>query len=172
MTQIETLFTSNNNNPRLEKFLLMLVETRKRLFRQLEGISQKNLDYSPNINRIETIGTLLLHIAAIEWSYIFEDIDKKEMSYEKWKYAFALREDLVPIQLTKKPLEFYTQILNEVREEVLQRLRKMNDSDLENLINSDNRQITIEWILYHLNQHESVHIGQINFLKRQSNIKV
>ncbi|OLS28062.1 MAG: hypothetical protein HeimC3_00210 [Candidatus Heimdallarchaeota archaeon LC_3] len=160
----------DSTKPRVEKLILMLKETRKRLFTQLKGISQETLDYSPDINKIETIGTLLLHITVVEWSYIFEDIDKKEMSYDEWKYAFALRENLDPIQLTEKPMDFYTQKLNEVRENVLERFKIMSDSDLDTLVESDGRQISIEWILYHLNQHESVHIGQINFLKRQFNI--
>jgi uncharacterized damage-inducible protein DinB len=162
--------TGNQNSLRVEKLILMLEETRNRLLEQLEGLSQETLDYTPSINKIETIGTLLFHIAAVEWSYIFEDIDKLEMGYEEWKYAFALREKLDPAQLTGEPLKFYFQKLSDVRNDVIKRLKKLEDNELERFITIGKRELTIEWILYHLIYHESIHIGQINFLKRQHKV--
>ncbi|MFW9929452.1 MAG: DinB family protein [Candidatus Thorarchaeota archaeon] len=157
---------NQSTSPRLAKFILMLKDIRSRLFEQIESLSQEALDYSPHIHKIETIGTLLLHIAGVEWSWIFEDIDKKDMDMDKWKYAFALRNNFNPPQLTGKPLNFYTDILNEVRDDVLKRLNDLQDSELDKLIVSGSDKYSIEWILYHLIQHESHHIGQINFLKR------
>jgi uncharacterized damage-inducible protein DinB len=123
------------------------------------------LDYSPDLKRIETIGTLLLHIAAVEWSWIFEDIDGEEMDYEKWKHAFALREENLP-QLTKQGLQFYIDRLIEVRSEVFVRLRNLDDSNLHTLVEVGNAEVSIEWILFHLLEHEAMHIGQISILKR------
>ncbi|MHA2363593.1 MAG: DinB family protein [Candidatus Hodarchaeales archaeon] len=172
MNTISFSVDKDETNPKLSKLILMLIDTRKGLLSQLNGFSQDALDYSPNINKIETIGTLLLHIAGIEWSWIFEDIDNMEMDYEEWKYGFALREKLDPVQLTGKPLQYYIDKLDKVRKDVLIRLEKMNDSDLKKEVIIGNDKFSIEWIIYHLFQHESVHIGQINFLKRQYNYTV
>jgi uncharacterized damage-inducible protein DinB len=159
-------------NPRLTKLILMLKDVRESLLRQIKEISQETLDFTPNMKKIETIGTLLLHIAGVEWSWIFEDIDKMDMNFEEWKYSFALRQELDPPQLTVKPLSFYLDKLSEVRNDVLIRLNKMTDADLETLINVGKDKFTTEWIIYHIYQHESVHIGQINFLKRQAKISL
>ncbi|MHA2042935.1 MAG: DinB family protein, partial [Candidatus Thorarchaeota archaeon] len=130
-----------------------------------EDLPDDVLDYSPDLKRIETIGTLLLHIAAVEWSWIFEDIDGEEMDYEKWKHAFALREENLP-QLTKQGLQFYIDRLIEVRSEVFVRLRNLDDSNLHTLVEVGNAEVSIEWILFHLLEHEAMHIGQISILKR------
>ncbi|MHA2029228.1 MAG: hypothetical protein ACW99Q_07545, partial [Candidatus Kariarchaeaceae archaeon] len=41
-------------------------EVRQLLLKQVKGISQEILDYTPDINKFETIGTLLFHIADVE----------------------------------------------------------------------------------------------------------
>lgn len=52
----------------------MLTETRNDLLYEIKDIKQDQLDFSPSITKIETIGTLLFHIYAIEYSWFFEDI--------------------------------------------------------------------------------------------------
>ncbi|MHA2005437.1 MAG: DinB family protein, partial [Candidatus Thorarchaeota archaeon] len=59
--------------PRVAFLFSMMDKTRSRLLRVVEDLPDDVLDYSPDLKRIETIGTLLLHIAAVEWSWIFED---------------------------------------------------------------------------------------------------
>jgi uncharacterized damage-inducible protein DinB len=152
--------------PKLSLFLSMLQETRLILLRDIEGITQEVLDYSSDDTKVETIGTLLIHIAAIEWSWIFEDIDGLEMSFEKWKYAFPLREGVDLSQLKNQPLDYYLSILEETRKEATERISKFNDEDLFNKIRSGDTEFTIEWILYHIIEHELTHIGQIRLLKK------
>ncbi len=153
--------------PRVAFLFSMMDRMRSRLLRVVEDLPDDVLDYSPDMKRIETIGTLLLHIAAVEWSWIFEDIDGEEMDYEKWKHAFALREENLP-QLTKQGLQFYIDRLIEVRSEVFVRLRNLDDSNLHTLVEVGNAEVSIEWILFHLLEHEAMHIGQISILKRQA----
>ena len=143
-----------------------LIQVRKELYYTLEKVSEESLDYTPNERKIETIGTLLLHIAAVEWSWIFEDIDKKKMDFEKWKYAFALRPTANVPQLKNKGMKFYIDQLESVRKEVLERLLQFSNSDIEKLVESDSIKYSIESNLYHLVEHEAIHIGQINLLNR------
>ena len=166
MENVIDLMFDKKLSPKLAELFSMLTETRKRLFEEIEGLTQEQLDFTPALTKIETIGTLLFHICAVEFSWIYEDIFHEEMIYEEWKYAFALRETLSPPQLTEQPLSFYIQKLTNLRARLYNTLCKMNDEDLKKVIHSGKNNYTIYWILYHLNQHESVHIGQINFLKR------
>lgn len=166
LKRIIDLHFDYNLTPKIAEIYGMLIETRTKLFKEVEGITQEQLDYSPNILKFETIGTLLFHIEAIEFSWFYEDIFKEEMNDEDWKYAFALRKTLDPPQLIGRPLSFYLKRLEELRKRIFETLQSMVDEDLYSVVDSGGRKFTIYWILHHIHQHEALHIGQINFLKR------
>ncbi|MFX0108874.1 MAG: DinB family protein [Candidatus Hodarchaeota archaeon] len=160
----------NELSPRVAFLYALMEKTRERLLKRVEGLSVKDLDYSPHDESIETIGTLLLHIAAVEWSWIFEDMGGQEMDYEKWKHAFALREGIP--QLRGKNLKFYLDKLEEVRERVFSRLMAVSDDELDHLVDIGQAVVSIEWILFHLIEHEAMHVGQISVLRRLQNSDV
>jgi len=145
---------------------------RQRLLEQLEGVSDAMLDYTPNAQQVETIGTLLDHIAAIDWSWVFEDIDGLEMDYPTWKYAFALRSWSEIEQRTGMGLQFYLDRIADERQKIMNRLRQFSDHDLLHEFSTDDgaTTFTLEWLLFHLINHEAVHIGQISLLKRLSQL--
>ena len=145
-------------------------EVRNNLLKQIEKISEEKIDYSPDEHEIETIGTLLLHIAAVEWSWIFEDIDGREMDYEEWKYAFPLRPSVNIPQLKGKDKRYYLEKLHQVRDNVKKRMYEMTDEDLERTVMSGGDSFTIEWVFHHLIEHESLHLGQIQLLSRLSRL--
>ncbi len=152
--------------PRVSHWYSMLQEVRERLLSIIGDLYEEMLDFTPDERNFETIGTLLLHIAAIEWSWVFEDIDGLEMDYEKFKHAFALRSDVDIPQMKGKKKLFYLNQLKEVREEIFQRLTKFSDDDLDIIIESNSDKFSIEWVLFHILEHETMHIGQILLLKR------
>lgn len=153
-------------SPSVAKWFSMMENVRKRLLRKLESLSDEEIDYTPDERKIETIGTLLLHIAAVEWGWIFGDIDDKEVDFEKWKHAFALIPDIDIPQLKEQGKEFYMNRLSDVREEVHQRLKELKDDDLDRIVSSEGKKYSIEWILFHLIEHEAIHVGQISVLSR------
>lgn len=152
--------------PKVSYWYSMLQEVRERLLNIIDYLNDEMLDFTPDERNFETIGTLLLHIAAIEWSWVFEDIDGLEMDYEKFKHAFALRSDVDIPQLKGKNKQFYLNQLKEVREKVFQRLTKFSDEDLDKIVESNADKFSIEWILFHIFEHETMHMGQILLLKR------
>ena len=152
--------------PRVSNYYSMLQEVRERLLSIIDVLAEETLDFTPDERNFETIGTLLFHIAAIEWSWVFEDIDGLEMDYENFKHAFALRPDVDIPQLKGKKKQFYLNQMKEVREEVFQRLTKFSDEDLDNIVETKAYKFSIEWILFHILEHETMHIGQILLLKR------
>ena len=151
-------------SPRVAFIFSMMDKVRTRLLRVIEETPDEEIDFTPDAENIETIGTLLLHIAGVEWSWIFEDMDGEEMDYEGWKHAFPLRENIP--QLTGKGKQFYIDKLHEVRNDVRERLRDIDDSSLYHLIDIGQAKVTVEWILFHLIEHEVMHLGQISILNR------
>ncbi|MFX1577953.1 MAG: DUF664 domain-containing protein, partial [Promethearchaeota archaeon] len=75
----DTLEKHKDLSPRVALWFSMMEEVRKRLLKKVEGLSDEEIDFTPNEQNIETIGTLLLHIAGVEWAWIFGDIDGKEV---------------------------------------------------------------------------------------------
>ena len=168
---IVSLEKSGTKSLKIGHWLGQFLEVRNNLLDLLEKIPEEAIDFTPDERKIESIGTLLFHIAAIEWSWIFEDIDGKEFKEEEWKYAFALRPSVNIPQLTGKEKNYYIQKITRVREDVITRIQQMNDKDLDRIIIVDKRSVTIEWILYHIIEHEAIHLGQINLIYRLYRIR-
>ena len=157
---------STKLSPQVATWFAIMEDSRKYLLEIIEGLDEEALDFTPNEETIETIGTLLLHIAAVEWSWIFEDIDGIEMDLERFKYGFPLRPEVDIPQIKGKSKQFYLDELRNVREEVFNRLCQVKDEELERMVGSDKQKYTIEWILFHIAEHEMMHIGQILLLRR------
>lgn len=154
--------------PGIAKFFGMFQDNRRRLMHMLEDVTDEMIDYTPKDGTFETIGTLLHHIAAIEWDWIFGDIDGQQMDWDTWKYAFANRYEEVD-QQKNKGKQYYLDILQKVRTDVQNRFRRFTDEDLKREIESgteSGRIYSIEWIFFHLINHEALHLGQISVLKR------
>jgi uncharacterized damage-inducible protein DinB len=147
----------------------MFDHNRSRVLEILEDVTDEMLDFTPDSSSVESIASLLYHIAGVEWSWVFEDLDGREMDYEIWKYAFALRDFHDIEQLTGKPKQFYLDLILRTREEIMDRLKEFEDHDLtKEFTLSDNPDITftLEYVLFHLINHEALHLGQISLLKR------
>ena len=163
----------NDLTPGIAKFFGMFQDNRRRLLNMLEEVTDEMIDFTPKDGIFETIGTLLHHIAAIEWDWIFGDIDGQEMEWDTWKYAFANRYDEVT-QQTGKGKQFYLNILEKVRNDLHERFKKFTDEDLQREIHSgieSGRIYSIEFIFFHLINHEALHLGQISMLKRLYKIR-
>lgn len=157
-------------SPGIGRFVWQLEDVRRRLFRYVERLTPEQLAWYPNA-RVESIGTQLLHIAGVEFSYIQEDILGREMSREEWQHAFPIRLGIP--QIADAPLEHFVSVLDRVRVETLDILSELADADLQRVIvppdpAAENQGVsyTIEWILYHLIEHEAHHKGQIALMLR------
>ena len=166
---LERSLRASDLNPILTKFLSMFEHNRSRLLEMLESVTNEMLDFSPDKETIETIGSLLYHIAGVDWSWVFEDLDGEEMDYETWKHAFALRKFHNISQIEGKDIQFYLNLIEKTRYDVMNRLEKFSDEDLTkefSISDSPDVQFTLEYMLFHLINHEALHLGQIALLKR------
>ncbi|MBI3872783.1 MAG: DinB family protein, partial [candidate division Zixibacteria bacterium] len=156
--------------PRIGRYLAQLEDVRRLTKRHVEGLSPEQLSWHPN-PKVESIGTLLLHIAAVECSWIGEDIMRRPMG-EEWHIAFPMRAEIP--QITGKPLGHFFDVMDRVRAQTKADLATLADADLDRLLvpldpgdsSGPERQFSIEWILYHVIEHEAHHKGQIAVMKR------
>jgi uncharacterized damage-inducible protein DinB len=154
--------------PEIGTLISMLAFTRMQVVRNVKGMSQADLDFLLD-GKANTIGALLLHLAAtetyyamntfggIKWGSWPDDIKKK------WDIPMNLGE---PARKAVKgnSLDYYLTILNESREKNLAEFRKRDDKWLT-LVDQDMRGMNNYAKWFHVAEHESNHDGQVKFLK-------
>jgi uncharacterized damage-inducible protein DinB len=159
-------------SPQIGRYVAQLNETRKELLRYTKNLTPDQLSWHPDDNT-ESIGTQFLHVAAIEWSWVFEEIfQRPDTDYDGWEEALPLRLGLPQVQ--DKPLTYFSDRLAQVRQEVLEALTGLTDEDLPRQVSAPMAEgaeppkevFTIDWILFHLVHHEAHHAGQIELLAR------
>jgi uncharacterized damage-inducible protein DinB len=160
--------------PQVGRYVAQMNEVRADLTQELEGLTIEQIDWHPDENT-ESIGTMLLHIDAVEWSWIFEDIfGKPDTEYPgEWSEAMPIRVGVPQVQ--GRPIEWYLDKLNATRERTLDVLRGFTDEDLKRLVGESEPRpgqekrsylFTIDWIIWHIIHHEASHAGQIELVKR------
>ena len=113
--------------PGIGRYVAQLTETRAELLRHVESLTPEQLSWHPD-DATESIGTQLLHVAAVEWSWVFEEIFRRSPDdYDGWEEAFPIRVGLP--QVSGQPLSYYTDGLDRVRTEVLAALKTLTDAD-------------------------------------------
>lgn len=155
--------------PQIGTLASMLNWMRAEILLPVQGLSISELDYLHD-EKANSIGAMLWHLAATERFYQIHTFegrnwgDWSENDISKWSIASELGEK-ARNSIKGNNLEFYIQMLNEVREHTLQELLKRDDDWL--------MQVDKEWYWgptnnyckwFHVCEHESNHNGQFKFL--------
>jgi uncharacterized damage-inducible protein DinB len=152
------------SHPELGRWLWAMEDTRARTKEAVDGLDQAALDWAgPGVEN--SIGSLLYHIALIEFDYLYVDILGEGYP--------AGSEALLPFgdrdgdgHLTVVPgvsLADHLARLNEVRRQLLERVATLDAQELATArdLAEYGYEITPAWTLHHLMQHEAEHRGQI-----------
>jgi uncharacterized damage-inducible protein DinB len=136
-----------------------------------QGLSVKELDYLHD-SKANTIGSLLLHIGAIEVYYqdltFYRRKAFSERNQKKWGVAMNLGEEAQK-QIKSNPLDYYLSSLKEVREHTLSELRKRDDQWLAlvdpSFFGNQPTNNYCKW--FHVCEHIANHRGQITWIRRR-----
>ncbi len=157
-------------DPSVGRFVAMAVDTRRRLQRDLEDLRPDELDAMPGWS-LNSIGTLLYHVAAIELDWTFADLCGRDESdfpagTRDW-FSIDVREEDGRLSPVVEPMERHQGRLEWVRGHLFDTLREMSDADLDATFNEGDpeQEVGGAWILHHLLQHEAEHRGQIGEIK-------
>lgn len=142
--------------------LWRLEDTRIRTIDSLEGITNEELDWSrsPDSNNISSI---LYHIAAIEMSWLYTEILRKEFpKHIDQLFPHDVRDENGRLSIVRN-VTFENNIsrLNISRKELLVSFQGMTIKDYRASRNFPDYDVTPEWVVHHLIQHEAEHRGQI-----------
>ncbi|MFJ6208658.1 DinB family protein [Lysinibacillus sp. NPDC092081] len=157
--------------PEIGRWIWCLEDVRRTLLKKISDISQQQLDAKLNGH---SIGALLYHIALIEADWLYE-----EVLGGKWNPEIRSlfpqedrNEDGTLSYISEQTLDEHLHRLQCVRDELLFHFRSMDLEDWRESRNLLHYDVTPEWVIYHLLEHEAHHRGQIfqmlSILKRQS----
>jgi uncharacterized damage-inducible protein DinB len=157
-------------SPHVGTLVSMLNWMRGVILQPVRGLSVAQLDYLHDA-KANSIGALLLHLAAIERLYQihtfdgrkWNDVDDKDK--KQWGDAASLGKDARK-SIKGNNLAYYLDKLREVREHTLAELGKRDDAWLMQ-VDSDGAggptNNYCKW--FHVCEHESNHNGQIKWIK-------
>jgi uncharacterized damage-inducible protein DinB len=157
--------------PEIGRWLWFLEEARGRTFQRIKGLEPALVDWAAPESG-NSIASVLYHIAAIEADYLYADIMGQPYPQQVVElFPFEVREQsgrLTPVRGFE--LSWYIQRLDRVRSLLLEAFQMMNLADFQRprYLQEYNYEITPEWTLYHLTQHEAEHRGEIAALRARA----
>lgn len=157
--------------PEIGTLTSMLAFTRGQVLGNVKGLSQQDLDFLLDA-KANTVGALLLHLAATETYYQMNTFDG--LKWGSWSDEVKKKWD-IPMNLGEparkaikgNSLDYYLDALHQVREKSLAEFRKRDDKWLATLVTQEDFSANNYAKWFHVAEHESNHDGQIKFLKRR-----
>jgi hypothetical protein len=154
-------------SPQVGILVSMLNYNRHTVLQMVQSLTMKQLDYlhDPKAN---TIGSLILHLGAVERYYqidTFEsrqDFNKKEKA--EWGAAMNLGDDGRK-NIKGREVQYYVDRITAVREQTLKELKGRDDQWLLSIDPSKREPVNTYWKWFHVCEHESNHNGQIKWIK-------
>ena len=156
--------------PQVARLVSMMNYVRHTTLSAVKDLTIHELDYLNNLTG-NSIGSLLLHIAAAEVGYqaaTFYNRQLNEDEKRNWEATLALGEKARE-EIRGYDLDYYINKLEQVRARTLAELANRDDEWLEEQSSFHDNSINNYFKWFHVFTHEVNHRGQINMLRRQAN---
>lgn len=117
-----------------------------------------------------TVATLLYHLAAIEADWLYAEVLQEDFPEDVLAHfptdVRGASERLS--RITGEGLEAHLERLGFVRTRLLERFTGMDETEYRRLRHLPDYDVSPEWVLHHLAQHEALHRGQISAALNQT----
>ncbi|MBT2681760.1 DinB family protein [Bacillus sp. ISL-35] len=152
--------------PEIGRWLWCLEDVRQTITTKLTGIDQNLLD-KKMLGR-HSIGSLLYHIALVEADWLYVEVLGTDWDPEiSSLFPLESRTASNLTHIEGESLEQHLNRLKKVREVFLSYFRSIDLNDWRKPRVLEQYDVTPEWVVYHLIEHESHHRGQIFQLLRE-----
>lgn len=158
-------------SPQIGILVSMLNWNRASVLNAVKGLTQPDLDFLVDA-RSNTIGALLLHLAATD--VVYQDLtfnklnDFSEENKKKWTVPMELGSKARE-QIKGNNLDYYLSALQEVREKTLAEFKKRDDKWFAEIdphfFGNKPTNNFCKW--FHVCEHESNHRGQITVIRKR-----
>lgn len=152
--------------PEIGGWLWALEDARKYTHACLEGLLADHLDWLPP-NRENSIATLLYHIALVEadWLYV-EVLEQPYPPSAVALFPYPVRDEQgLLTKVEGVPLAEHMMRLDAVRQQVLDIFQSMSLVDFQRARRLPDYDVSPQWVLHHLLQHEAEHRSDIAALR-------
>lgn len=154
------------------RWLWAMEELRRRTLELVEDLDQATLDWEGQDGQDNSIGSLLYHIALVEMSWLYYDLLRQEFPHEV-QVDFPLDMGSSKAGLTRVPnvsLQEHLDRLARSRSVFLDEFRRMTLDDWRRLSSPEGEdyEVTPEWVVFHLVEHEAGHAFQISSTIRRA----
>lgn len=149
------------------RWLAALEDARRDTVRELDTVTAPMLDWRPPL-LLDSIGTLLYHIALIEMSWLMDEIFAGEEPPDWLRAVLPFPDRDAEGRLTRvagEPLEVHVQRLARIRDYLIERLRTLPNDDFHSLRRLERYDVAPDWVLHHLLQHEAEHRSHVAFVR-------
>jgi uncharacterized damage-inducible protein DinB len=153
--------------PEIGRLIWMLEDTRRRTKEVLGGLSPEALDWTPGATA-NSIGALLYHLAVIEADWLYVEVLEAESFPPDLVELFPedVRDESDRLAAARGvSLMANLSRLDVVRGHLLAAYRGMTLAEFRRVRELPGYDVTPEWVLHHLMQHEAEHRGQIGLLR-------
>lgn len=157
----------NGFTPQIGHLVSQMDYARKTTLEAVSDLTTSELDFLPSKDA-NSIGALLLHVAAVEKGFqieIFDGRSPNEQEMAEWGAPYSLGEKGRKM-IKDYPLEYYITKLEEVRKRTFQELANLNDKWLYENRLWDNHPSNNYFIWYHVFEDEINHRGQIRVIRK------
>lgn len=158
--------TSLSQEPAIGQWLWALQDARMRTMEELENVSQAIIDWLPATGE-SSIGTILYHIAVIETDWLYVEVLEQEIPAEVMAhFPYSDRDEQGKLmQVSSVTLQEHLERLALVRQLLLDVFQTMTLAEFRRVRSLPHYDVTPEWVLHHLMQHEAEHRSQIGSLR-------
>lgn len=153
-------------SPQIGIMVDMLEELKARVEDEVSGLSQEETDFLFDENA-NSIGALVMHLIATEVYYQVETLEGRpwnKADNQKWGAGAALG-DKGRTLLIGKPIQYYLDLWDEVRQKSLKGLKAKDDAWFSSAVGED--EINNYWVWFHVMEHSANHLGQISLVKNR-----
>ena len=150
-------------SPQIGIMVDMLQELKDLITEDVKDLNQEQTDFLLD-DRANSIGAMIMHIAATEAYFQVETLEGRTWTDEEaqfWSIAGGLTDE-TRAKLNGKPIRYYLDLWDEVREKSLAGLRTKDDTWFASSVDEG---INYHWAWFHVLKHTAAHRGQISLVK-------
>jgi len=151
--------------PNIGIMVNMLEDLKNRITEQVKDLNQTETDFEFD-DKANSIGALLMHLVSTEAYFQIETLENRKWTEEEQKglgIGAGLNEHSKPL-LKKKPIQYYLDLWNEIRQKTLAGLKTKDDTWFASELDEG---INYHWAWFHVMEHQANHMGQIVLVKNR-----
>jgi hypothetical protein len=159
------------DDPEVGRWLAALEDSRRDTLRELETVTPEMVDWYPSAP-LNSIGSLLYHIGLVEASWVSEEIlgDPEAKDLEPllpWPDREGPGEggQRHLSRIDGQTLEQHRERLAAIRAYAMGRLQPLTNDDFHRLRRFDRYDVSPDWVIHHLLQHEAEHRSHVAWLR-------